>query len=86
MKDMNWIAVYPELLLLVMALVVTMVDLWVTDPKRTPTYLLTQVSLAAVAGLHLAYFDAGFTVYGCSAWSSPTRWAICSASSPRWRR
>jgi NADH-quinone oxidoreductase subunit N len=64
MKDMNWIAVYPELLLLVMALVVTMVDLWVTDPKRTPTYLLTQISLAAVAGLHLAYFDAGFTVYG----------------------
>jgi NADH-quinone oxidoreductase subunit N len=41
-----------------------MVDLWVTDPKRTPTYLLTQISLAAVAGLHLAYFDAGFTVYG----------------------
>ena len=64
MKDMNWIAVYPVLLLLVMALVVAMVDLWVTDPKRTPTYLLTQISLAAVAGLHLAYFDAGFTVYG----------------------
>ena len=64
MNDMNWVAVYPELLLLTMALVVAMVDLWVTDPKRTPTYLLTQLSLAAVAGLHLVYFDAGITVYG----------------------
>jgi NADH-quinone oxidoreductase subunit N len=64
MKDMNWIAIYPALLLLAMALVVTMVDLWVTHPKRTPTYLLTQLSLAAVTGLHLAYFDAGFTVFG----------------------
>jgi NADH-quinone oxidoreductase subunit N len=64
MKDMNWIAVYPELLLLAMALVVAMVDLWVTHPRRTPTYVLTQLTLAAVAGLHFAYFDAGFTVYG----------------------
>lgn len=63
MKDMNWLAVYPELLLLVMALIVSMVDLWVTDPKRTPTYVLTQLSLAAVGILHLVYFDGGFTLY-----------------------
>jgi NADH-quinone oxidoreductase subunit N len=63
MNDMNWLAVYPELLLLVMALVVSMVDLWVTHPRRTPTYLLTQASLAAVAVLYLAYFRAGFTLY-----------------------
>jgi NADH-quinone oxidoreductase subunit N len=61
---MEWIAVYAELLLLAMALVVAMVDLWVTHPRRTPTYVLTQLTLAAVAGLHFAYFDAGFTVYG----------------------
>jgi NADH-quinone oxidoreductase subunit N len=63
-KDMNWLAVYPELVLLVMACVVAMVDLWVTDPKRTPTYWLTQATLAVVGGMHLLYFDAGFTVYG----------------------
>lgn len=63
-KDMNWLAVYPELVLLVMACVVAMVDLWVTDPKRTPTYWLTQATLAVVGVMHLAYFDAGFTVYG----------------------
>ncbi|NKI97466.1 NADH-quinone oxidoreductase subunit N [Rhizobacter sp. SG703] len=63
-KDMNWLAVYPELVLLAMACVVAMVDLWVTDPKRTPTYWLTQATLAVVGGMHLLYFDAGFTVYG----------------------
>jgi NADH-quinone oxidoreductase subunit N len=63
-KDMNWLAVYPELVLLVMACVVALVDLWVTDPKRTPTYWLTQATLAVVGGMHLLYFDAGFTVYG----------------------
>jgi len=63
-KDMNWLAVYPELVLLAMACVVAMVDLWVTDPKRTPTYWLTQATLAVVAAMHLVYFDQGFTVYG----------------------
>lgn len=63
-KDMNWLAVYPELVLLVMACVVAMVDLWVTDPKRTPTYWLTQLTLAVVGVMHLVYFDAGLTVYG----------------------
>jgi NADH-quinone oxidoreductase subunit N len=64
MKDMNWLAIYPEILLLTMALIVSMVDLWVKDPRRTPSYVLTQVSLAAVAALHLAYFEGGFTLYG----------------------
>ncbi len=64
MKDMNWLAVYPELVLLVMACVVAMVDLWVKHPRRTPTYLLTQATLAAVAVMHWLYFDGGFTIYG----------------------
>jgi NADH-quinone oxidoreductase subunit N len=63
MNDMNWLAVYPEILLLVMGCVVALVDLWVTDEQRRPTYWLTQVSLAVVAGLHFSYFDAGLTVY-----------------------
>ena len=64
MKDMNWLAVYPELVLLVMACVVALVDLWVKHPRRTPTYLLTQATLAVVAVMHWLYFDGGFTIYG----------------------
>jgi NADH-quinone oxidoreductase subunit N len=63
MNDMNWMAVYPEMVLLTMACVVAMLDLWVTDPRRTPTYLLTQASLAVVAVMHLAYFNGGLTLY-----------------------
>lgn len=63
MMQMNWPAVYPEMLLLAMACLVAMVDLWVTDPRRLPTYLLTQASLAVVALMHLMAFQAGDTVY-----------------------
>ena len=64
MNSMNWLVVYPEALLLVMACAVALLDLFVTDPKRRPTFWLTQCSLGAVALLHWLYFDAGATVYG----------------------
>ena len=60
---MNWLAVYPEILLLTMACVVALVDLWVTDPARRPTYWLTQLTLFVVGAIHLAYFNDGLTVY-----------------------
>ena len=63
MNQMNWLAVYPEIVLLTMACVVAMVDLWVTDARRLPTYLLTQASLAVVALMHLSAFNAGLTHY-----------------------
>ena len=63
MNQMNWPAIYPEIVLLACALGVAMVDLWVTHPRRLPTYLLTQASLAVVAVLYLAAFNAGDTVY-----------------------
>ena len=63
MNQMNWPAVYPEIVLLTCALIVTMVDLWVDHPRRLPTYLLTQLTLAVVAVLHLAAFNDGSTVY-----------------------
>ena len=63
MNQMNWPAVYPEIVLLVMACVVAMVDLWVTHPRRAPTYWLTQASLALVALMQLAAFIDGGTVY-----------------------
>jgi len=63
MNQMNWPAIYPELVLLACALAVAMVDLWVEHPKRLPTYLLTQASLAVVALMHGLAFSAGDTVY-----------------------
>ena len=64
MTAMNWLVVYPEALLLLMACTVALVDLFVTDPARRPTFWLAQLSLAAVAVLHWCYFDTGSTVYG----------------------
>jgi NADH-quinone oxidoreductase subunit N len=61
---MNWLVVYPEMLLLVMACIVTLVDLWVVDPRRRTTFWLTQATLAVVGLMHLSYFNAGFTLYG----------------------
>ncbi len=62
-NDMNWLAIYPQIVLLGMACVIAIVDLFVTDEQRRPTYWLTQATLAVVALLHLAYFDRGFTFY-----------------------
>ena len=64
---MNWLVVYPEILLLVMACVITLVDLWVRDPARRPTFWLTQATLVVVAAMHLSYFDSGLTMYGMQA-------------------
>ena len=61
---MNWLVVYPETLLLVMACAVALVDLFVTDPLRRPTFWLAQISLGEVAVLYWAYYDSGATVYG----------------------
>ena len=63
MNEFNWQGVYPEMVLLTMACVVALADLWVSDPKRLPTYLLTQASLAVVALLHFVAFNDGLTHY-----------------------
>ena len=60
---MNWPAVYPEMILLGMACLVALVDLWSDHPRRLPTYLLTQAALAVVAVMHLMAFSAGDTQY-----------------------
>ena len=82
---MNWLVVYPEIVLLTMACVVALVDLFVTDPQRRWTYRLTQLSLGWVAIAHLYFFDKGLTQYGMQGMVVATRWATCWPSSPRWR-
>ncbi|MCX7234625.1 MAG: proton-conducting transporter membrane subunit, partial [Burkholderiales bacterium] len=61
---LSWISVYPEIILLVMGCVVALADLAVRSPRRTATYVLTLLTLAAVAALQALYASAGATVYG----------------------
>lgn len=63
MNNMNWLAVYPEIALAVMACAIAMLDLFVKDPARRPTYWLTQLTLAVIATVHWSYFQDGQTVY-----------------------
>jgi NADH-quinone oxidoreductase subunit N len=48
-EQLSWNTVYPEVVLLVMACVIAMVDLGVTSARRTLTYVLTLATLAVVA-------------------------------------
>eukprot|EP01034_Spumella_vulgaris_P038689 gene38690-47785_t len=62
--NISWLAVYPEIVLLVMACVIALVDLWVNSPRRTATYVLTMLTLAVVAALEGVYASSGNTFYG----------------------
>jgi NADH-quinone oxidoreductase subunit N len=66
MTQMNWLVAYPEILLLVATCVVALVDLTVTDPKRTLTFWLTQGSLAAVALMHGFALQTGLDADGAA--------------------
>ena len=61
---LSWIAVGPEIVLLVMGCVILLADLWVRSPMRTMTYLLTLATLGSVAALEAAYALGGQTFYG----------------------
>ena len=62
--NISWLAIYPEIVLLVMACVIALVDLAITSPRRTGTYLLTLLTLAVVALLEGMYASGGATFYG----------------------
>ena len=61
---LSWITVYPEIVLVVMACVIALVDLRVTCPRRTGTYILTLLSLGVVAVLQGLYASSDVTHYG----------------------
>jgi NADH-quinone oxidoreductase subunit N len=61
---MNWLVVFPEIVLLAMALLIAIVDLWVTDPARRLTYWLTQATIIVVGAMHVAYLQSGVTSHG----------------------
>ena len=62
----SWIAIFPEIVLLVMACFILLLDLFVKSPRRTATYLLTLSTLAAVAFLHALYGIGENTFYAFS--------------------
>ncbi|ABM41210.1 NADH dehydrogenase subunit N [Acidovorax sp. JS42] len=61
--NISWLAIYPEIVLLVMACVIALVDLGVTSARRTGTYVLTMLTLAVVAALQAMYASSGNTFY-----------------------
>ena len=56
-------AVYPEMVLAVMAIVIAMVDLFVKCPRRTTTYALSLVTIGVVAYMEAVAATQGQTVY-----------------------
>ena len=60
---LSWIAVYPEIILLVMTSAITLVDLGVKSRQRTLTYGMTMLTLGVVAGLQAMYANGGATLY-----------------------
>ncbi len=56
-------AVYPEIILLVMAIVIALVDLYVKSQRRTTTYVLTLLTMGVVAYLQADAATQGQTFY-----------------------
>jgi NADH-quinone oxidoreductase subunit N len=59
----SWIAIYPEIVLLTMACVILLTDLFVKSPARTATHVLTLATLGVVAYMHAMYAMDGDTTY-----------------------
>jgi NADH-quinone oxidoreductase subunit N len=64
MNELNWMVGLPEVVLLVAVCAVALVDLFVTDARRRPTFWLAQASLAVVALLHFEALSAGASAVG----------------------
>ena len=61
---LSWITVYPEIVLVIMACVIALLDLGVKTPRRTATYVLTLLTLTVVAAMEAFYALGGQTFYG----------------------
>ena len=61
---LSWIAVSPEIVLLVMACIILLVDLGVKTQHRTGTYVLSLLTLAVVAAMEASVAISGETYYG----------------------
>ena len=81
--SLGWYAAFPEILLLVMACVIALVDLSVKTPMRGVTHLLTLLTLAVLAAFLGVYASSGATVvaFGGMVVSDPMgNWLKCFAT------
>ena len=81
--SLGWYVAYPEILLLVMACVIALVDLGVKTPQRGATHLLTLLTLGVLAVLLGVYASSGATVvaFGGMVVSDPMgNWLKCFAT------
>lgn len=62
-EKLNLLALLPEMVLVCMAILVAMIDLYVKSPRRTATYVLTVLTLSVVAALQAHDALEGLTVY-----------------------
>ena len=60
----SWVAIYPEIVLLVMGCVIALVDLLDHSPRRMAAYILSVLTLLGVAVLTGMYALGGQTLYG----------------------
>ncbi len=60
----SWITLYPEIVLLTLACVISLVDLGVKSKGRSLTYAMTMVTLAVVAIMQAEYAISGLNQYG----------------------
>ena len=75
MAPMNWISIAPEALLLVLACVVALADLFSADPQRRTTFWLAQLSrpVASPKRSHIS------RLHGMAPWALPgcrTNWSL----------
>ena len=63
MDKLSWIAIYPEVVLLVMGCAIALIDLGVKSRLRTATYGLTILTLLVVAYLTGLNANTGITIY-----------------------
>ncbi|MBY4594021.1 NADH-quinone oxidoreductase subunit NuoN [Ottowia caeni] len=79
----SWVSIYAEIVLLVMACVITLVDLMDKSGRRTVTYVLSVVTLLVLALLTGMYAAGGQTVYGFGGMvvsDSMANWLKCFAA------
>jgi NADH-quinone oxidoreductase subunit N len=79
----SWVAIYPQIVLLVMACVIALVDLFDSGKRRNTAYLLSIFTLLVVAVQSAIYAVDGKTIYGFggAVVSDPmANWLTCFAS------
>ena len=81
--QLSLVAIYPEVFLLVMTCVISLVDLTVKSPNRRPTYVLSLLTLACVAFLQgqSALSGQSISAFGGMVVSDPMgQWLKCFAA------